>query len=167
MARAIVLHRMKSLTLLLAGPVLIGATVGAPLGWEHVIRRAVALPAVLIGMTVLLVPALYILLALAKSAPPASVFLGSAWSSMSTMGTVLLGFVLPYAFLTSSSESLAIHTRMAVMVVLLAVSMGLVGMYRSLMSGRAGNKLAWLFFVGWSLTGIALGAYVLGSTLAI
>jgi len=71
-------------------------------------------------MMVLLVPALYILMALATNAPPASVFLGAVWSSMRTMGTVLLGFVLPYAFLTSSTDSLVIHTSMASMVVFLA-----------------------------------------------
>mgnify|MGYP001210804561 CR=1 FL=1 len=98
---------IASLVMALAGPAAIGASIGLPNGAAPMLRQLLAIPAILVGTSLFMLPALYIASSLVGIAPSASSVLSSWIAAQRDAGVLLLGLAPACLFLLATSQSVA------------------------------------------------------------
>jgi hypothetical protein len=151
-------HWPLAVLLTVGGPVAVGAALGLPFGAKALLTEAAVVPAVVLGLTLLMVPALYIGTSLLGVAPPAGCALRAS-------GTVLLGLAPPTAFLLATTTDPRVVKLLAVAVVAGSVLCGLRILYLSMFHSRGTHLRALPVFVAWAFVCGAIGARLLTSTL--
>jgi hypothetical protein len=148
-----------------AGPVAVGAALGLPFGPRALLTEAAVVPAVVLGLTLLMVPALYIGTSLLGVAPPAASAVTTVGYALKASGTVLLGLAAPTAFLLATTSDPRVVRFLAVVVVAASVLCGLRILYLSMFHSRGTHLRALPVFVAWAFVCGAIGARLLTSTL--
>jgi len=147
------------------GPVAVGAALGLPFGPRALLIEAAVVPAVVLGLTLLMLPALYIGTSLLGVAPPAGATVTTVGCALRASGTVLLGLAAPTAFLLATTTDPRLVRLLAVVVVAASVLCGLRILYLSMFHSRGTHLRALPVFVAWAFVCGAIGARLLTSTL--
>ena len=154
----------SSALLAAAGPVAVGAAIGLPFGPFAVARQAIALPATIIGVAALVVPALYIGGALAGIAPPMKPFAGAVVAALRALGVCLLGLTPPAAFLIASNPGVEAAGLVGAGALVVAAAVALRTLYEGLFEPGRPLLHHKLLYVGWSgLTLLVGGLLHVGS----
>ena|SRR5579859_1345822 len=93
-----------SFALALAGPLVAGAVLGVPGGLAAVGTRSVGLVALVLGVSALTAPALYVGATLLQVAPEAGSWVGAGRRALASQGILLLGLTGPLLFLLATSS---------------------------------------------------------------
>lgn len=145
-----------SLLLIFIGPAAIGAALGLTEGPTILISRAAALPAVIVGVAALMLPALYIGSAFLGVAPKARAVARSSKEALKDMGIIFLGLAPPLIFLVAASMEGSTVRLLGSLVVGLGVALGLRALYVRLFDRRSFKAVG--LFAGWSLVCVGIGA---------
>lgn len=149
----------------IAGPAALGACVGLSLDPALAWIPAAALPAVVIGVTLLCAPTLYIGAAFAGVAPPPRVVVGGVGRTLADAGRVLAGLLPAIAFLAATASSPGTVRLLALGATALAALVGLRVLYRRLFTDHDGPT-ARLLFGTWALVYLGIGLHLLVTLLA-
>ena len=147
------------------GPVAVGAALGLPFGPRALLTEAAVVPAVVLGLTLLMLPALYIGTSLLGVAPPVGAAVTTVGCALRASGTVLLGLAPPTAFLLATTTDPRVVRLLALVVVAASVLCGLRILYLSMFHSRGTHLRALPVFVAWAFVCGAIGARLLTSTL--
>jgi hypothetical protein len=159
------------------GPVAIGVVVGWRSGLdaaedgvrsvgEQIALLAGVIPAVILGVALVTVPALYIGQTLAGRAPPAVRVVAAARKAVDACGTVCLGLAAPLAFLvaTAPPNERLLMLFLAELVVGCAVIVALLRMRRELYPEKAPIGAGILYW-GWASVAALIGGRLLETVL--
>jgi hypothetical protein len=138
------------------GPAACGAVLGLPAGPAKVAVLAVVVPAAVLGLAVLMVPALYVGATLAGVAPPARQVVKAAGDAITGCGIALLGLVPPTGFVVATANRSRGIWVVGLVVIGAAVIVGLARLYRELF-GEPARRAPFLFGT-WALVALGLGA---------
>ena len=128
--------------LALGGAAATGAILGLPEGPMVIGARALALPAILLGVAVVMVPPLYIASTTFGVAPPAARFLECTSDALRDGGRVLLGMAPALAFMVATSTIGETVWVLGNLVVVLAALLATRTLYLSLFFGGIGAEAA-------------------------
>jgi hypothetical protein len=148
-----------------AGPFALGVAVGLGSSLSAVLIGSLSLPAVLLGVALLLVPALYIVAALTGVAPPAREMLAQTAAAMRSGSIVLLGLAPALAFLATSSADKSIAPVLAMGALGCGALLGFRDLYRRMFTDLDEHQRALSVFVAWALVASGIGAKLVLSTL--
>jgi hypothetical protein len=140
----------------LGGPVAIGAIAGMQTGPFAIAHDAVAAPAIVLGVTALMIPALYIATAFAGIAPPARGFASGVGDGLRACGVALFGLAAPAAFLAATTGSAEAAAALSAASLVAAVLVGLRALYIRLFG--SGEIVHRMIFAAWSAMALLLGA---------
>lgn len=157
--------RLVTLLVAVAGPAAIGAVLGMPEGGLAMASGAAALPAILLGVTVLMLPALYISTSLLGAAPPAGATLAHLGRALWSTGTVLLGLAGPSAFLAATMGSRGTALALGALVTLGGALVGLRALFAGMFAGRAVATTGVVACAAWSLVAMTIGGRLFWDTL--
>ena len=150
---------LRRLPMAIAGPALVGAALGLPDGPAAVAARAALLPAIVLGVALIMLPALYIGAAFLGVAPSARSVVTAAGSALADTGTVFLGLAPALAFLVVASTRPASVELLGYLAVALAVVIGLRALYLRLFMERAARVVP--LFACWAAVSVGIGARLL------
>lgn len=156
----------RSTTMLasVGGPLILGAVIGLPFGTQSVLRQSVTLPLIVLGLALLMAPALYIGLSLVGAAPPATQVVRSVGRGLRAKGIVLAGLAPAAAFLVTTASHVIVTYALATLVLAGAALVGMRRVYRELFPDGASLARATALFVAWAVVSLLLGAQLLFST---
>lgn len=139
------------------GPAVIGAVIGLPGGPFSAAHEAVSIPALVFGVTLLMVPALYVATSMIGLAPAAQRFGRAVGAGLRATGISMLGFAAPAAFLiaTSTGSSGLPHV-IGGAVLCGSILIGLRALYRTLFPDRAAAKQV-VVYIAWSCLALVIG----------
>jgi hypothetical protein len=140
----------------IAGPALVGAALGLHAGPAELLARAATLPAIVVGVALLMLPALYIGAAFLGVAPRAGAVARSGVAALADTGVVMLGLAPSLLFLVAASTSAAAVSALALIVLALAVAIGLRALFARLFERRGAAAIG--LFACWSLVSAGIGA---------
>jgi hypothetical protein len=143
----------------LGGTTALGAVAGMAHGTSGMLSGALAVPAVVGGVTVLTLPALYIGSAFTGGAPAAAELLASAGRALRDLGVVALGLIPALIFLAATSEDPLASAWIGSGVLGLAALFGVRSLHQALGTGR--RLEARLLFLAWATLTVGLGARLL------
>ncbi len=157
------LHGVRQMTsidwiLASAGPVAIGAILGMQSGAPAIVEKSLALPLLLVGVAVIMLPALYIGISLIGAAPPARDVMRAVARGFRACGVILLGLTAPSAFLLATSQNGVLAALLGAAVVAVGAFAGLRVIFSDLVSRRSEPVLIAAVFALWSLVSLAIGA---------
>lgn len=159
------LTRWTSWLLAVGGPLVLGATLGVRFGIHKIVTEAAVLAGLMLGLTIMMAPALYIGLSLVGAAPPAARLAESVGSALRASGTVMAGLAPATAFLLSTTLSHVVVYILGVVAVAGAALAGLRALWLEL-DASPGTRLRALGVFGiWSLVSTGLGAHLFVSSL--
>jgi hypothetical protein len=87
------------------GPIALGAVIGSQLGPWTAAREAVLIPAIIVGLTAITVPALYIGMVATGSRVTAGGLARAVVRGLEAVGVTLLGLAAPLAFVLATSRA--------------------------------------------------------------
>jgi len=146
----------RGLPLALAGPALAGAALGLPHGPAALATRAALLPAIIVGVALIMLPALYIGAAFLGVAPNARSVISAAGSALADTGMVFLGLAPALLFLVAASTVTTTVVGLGYLTVALAVAIGLRALYLRLFTGNARRSVP--LFACWAMVSLGIGA---------
>ncbi|HEU5058558.1 MAG TPA: hypothetical protein VFU21_18625 [Kofleriaceae bacterium] len=141
----------------LAGPVAIGAAIGQSLGPFAAAHHAIALPATIVGVAALVVPALYIGGALTGAAPPMGAFASAIGRALRALGVCLLGFTPPAAFLVATNPGVEAAELVGAGILAVAAAIALRTLYDQLFAGGRPLLHHKLLYGLWSALTLIIG----------
>lgn len=151
----------KDWMLAVAGPAATGAAGGFPGGMVSLAAGAGQVPAVFVGVTVAMLPALYIALAMTGVAPPLARLPGVAGEALREAGIALLGLSPALVFLRATGTGVGLVFVAALLGALLAAR----AFWLRLALDRAGRGAAAVFGL-WALVACAIGLHFLAGSLS-
>lgn len=126
--------QLRGLFFILAGPGLLGAATGLEYGPVATLSRAIAMPTIIVGITLLMLPALYVGSSLVGAAPQLIPMLRSTHRALQEAGMVFVGFALPLAFLVAATTHHLSAELMGFAVTALGIMLGLRSLFHQLFS---------------------------------
>jgi hypothetical protein len=126
------------------------------------VSQSLLLPALVIGLTVALVPALYIGLSLSGSAPPAGEVAAAVGKALGAAGLVMIGLAPATLFLVASTRSTLLVNALTLLVVGGAAVLGLRRLSQLLFAGRNVGAAGALVYGAWASVALVLGGKLLG-----
>jgi hypothetical protein len=151
--------------LILGGPAVLGACVGMRAGLSSLLGYTLSLPALVLGVGAVMLPALYILAAFVGVAPSAKRVLRVASETLADLGRLLLGFVPALGFLTLSSQDPANAPVLGLLALGAATLLGLRALYLRLFAAKRRGLLSLALYLAWSSVCLGIGWHL--STLAL
>ncbi len=139
------------------GTALVGACAGLPYGVPHALAGAVSLAGLVLVMAALMVPALYISLALAGAAPPANQVASDALDGLYRMGILCLGLSPALAFLGTTSTSPDDAGVYATVALATGVCLGMERLYSSVTRDAQPTLMVGSLYAAWALVGMVIG----------
>ena len=146
--------------LILAGPTVLGLCLSLRPGTTW--TEAFSLPLVLLSVTAVMLPALYIGAGLLELAPRGQAVMNGAVEGLVRCSWACLGLAPAFAFLVGTSTSGVTAALMAFAFVAVAVALGLRGLF---LTTFGGGWRATSFFVVWSVVSLGIGTRLFISTL--
>jgi hypothetical protein len=147
--------RSRELALTVGGPAIVGALLALPFGLVATARGAAQLPAVLIGVTLLMLPALYICASLNGFQLTTRRLLEAGQTALYRMGLVLLGFAPALLFIGVSSETPKALLIVAPFAVRIAAAIGVRAIFPLVFEGSSGLKSK-VVFAAWAFVGLGI-----------
>ena len=162
--------RARDTLVAIGAPALVGACLGIPFGAAALAQTALALPAIFVGVGLLMTPALYIAAAFLGAAPSASEVAAAAGSTLKNAGVILLGLTPALAFLVATTNRPGTVLLLAHGVVGLTAVLALGMLFRRLFrrpdgAAACGKLRVSALFLAWSAVTLGLGWRMLLSTL--
>jgi hypothetical protein len=117
-----------------------------------------AAPAIVAGVLVVTLPALYIGSAASGSAPPAGTLIAAGLRGLAALGLVLAGLAGPALFLAATSEGSQVGPAVVTLSYAVAGLFGLGVLRGALFAGQAWSLRRELLFVGWATLALLIGA---------
>lgn len=151
--------------LALGGPALLGLALGMPFGLRALLVEAGLMVAIVVGLTVLMLPALYIATTLMGTAPSAQRMGAASIAALRSGGTLLLGLTPASLFLIATSQTALVVWVLGFLVLGASQLTALRWLYSDLLSGSARRTRVMPVFVVWSLVSMGLGAHLFARTL--
>ena len=148
------------------GPLALGAVLGLGAGARAIFAQSLLLPCLVVGLSLSLVPTLYIGLSLAGGAPPALAVLGELRKGLTSTGMVMAGLSPAIAFLVVASEEPSSSLPLGIAVAGGAALVGLRQLFRGLLAATPNRERFSLIFVPWTLIALALGTDLFVALLA-
>ena len=155
----------KQLLMMAAGPAVIGVCIGLRSG--SVLQSTLALPLTIIGVSMLMTPALYIGSAVIDAAPTLQETVSAMRHALGAMGLVFLGLAPALAFLVSSTSDIHTADLVAHGALAIGVFVGLRTLFARAAWPAARRAQAGLLFVLWSLLTIGIGSHLLHAQLGV
>ena len=149
----------------LAGPIALGAVLGLGAGVRTMLTQSVLLPCLIVGLTLSLVPALYIGLSLTGSAPPPWKGAAVVAKALVASGIVMAGLSPAVSFLVVSASARGYDRDLGFLVAGSAALVGMRQLASGLLESTPRRERSMLVFAAWSLVALSLGADLLGSVL--
>ena len=165
MTRSKALNHGRTALLALGGPALLGAALGMPFGLSRLLSEAAIVPAIVVGLSVFMIPALYIATTLIGAAPSADQVGASAASSLRAGGTLLVGLAPATLFLIATSQTRAMVWVLGFLVLAAAMVASLRILFSDLFTAQAARVRALPVFLIWALVSFGLGALLFGRSL--
>lgn len=137
-----------------AGPASLGAVLAARLADP---APLIALPAIVLGVTALTVPALYIATAATGVAPPAHRMARAIGHALAALGVVLLGLAGPLALLAATGGAPGVGLGLGAAALTVAALFGLAALHRALFAGRVTSLVTDGLFVTWAAVALVIG----------
>jgi hypothetical protein len=157
--------RARTLALVLGGPALLGAALGMRFGLRPLLAEAALVVAIVVGVSVMMVPALYIGAAQFGVAPSAGRVVVAAVAALRASGTLLLGLAPASLFLLATSQSALLSWVLGFLVLGASQLVALRTLY-ALIAPENGRRLRALpVFVLWSVVALGLGAQLFARSL--
>lgn len=147
------------------GPAAVGVALALNATLSTALMHAVAFPTVIVGVAMLMVPALYIGVTILDRSPTAHAITTGLSAALRDTGLILLGFALPVAFVVRCAGPGSTMLAVGLGVVAFALAVGLLTLHGALFRGRGRRMQA--LFAGWSLIGVAIGARLLALVLTL
>lgn len=138
-----------------AGPVALGGVLATRLAS---VEPVIALPAIVLGVTAVTVPALYIATAATGSAPSAERMATAVGRALGAIGLVLLGLAAPLWFLVATSSKIITGVALGSAALAAAALFGLAALYRTLFAGQVPSLVRDGLFLTWALVAMVIGA---------
>ena len=157
--------RATSLLVAVGGPLVLGATLGVPFGVRKILTDSVLLPGLVIGLTLMMAPALYIGMSLVGAAPPASRVGTAVGRALRAGGIVMAGLSPATAFLLSTTLSHAFVYVFGVLAVGGATLAALRALWGELVTEPDKRLRAIPVFGIWSAVSLGLGLHLFISML--
>ena len=151
----------RDMALLLAGPAAVGFCLGLRAGIVPALTFALVLPAVLVGVTLITTPALYIGAAFAGLAPPAKQVVPAVGCGLRDTGLSLLGLAPALLFLTSTSNDPTTVSLVGKGVLLFATGLGLFQLYRHIFGSAAAPARTLPLFAVWGIACLGIGGHLI------
>jgi hypothetical protein len=142
-----------------AGPVALGGVLATRLAS---VEPVIALPAIVLGVTAVTVPALYIATAATGSAPSAERMASAVGRALAAIGLVLLGLATPVWFLVATSSEMFTAVALGSATLAAAALFGLAALYRTLFTGQVPSLVRDGLFLTWALVALVIGARLYG-----
>ena len=140
-----------------AGPMLIGACLNMRHGALSMLEGAVALPAIMIGVALLMAPALYIGAAFLGVAPSARDTLATLTAGLGDAGLCLVGAAPALAFLIATSTGWVSALLLGHLIVAVSLLLSLRTLFRRLFGGGERRGRALLLLLGWTVVAFGIG----------
>ena len=156
--------RVSRVMFAVGGPVVIGAILGLPHAPEGIGRGALVIPAILLGVGLATLPALYIGCSLAGVAPPARDVATAALRAARNGGVVFAGLALPLAFLIASASGGGVVPVLGMMAISVGGFAALRAIWRDLFAidpSRRARQDAGAIFGVWAVLALAIGGRLL------
>ena len=144
----------------LGGPILLGATLGIPFGLGCVFKQAATVPAALVGVGALMIPALYIVTSLIGVAPPAQQVVRAATSALRSSGTIMLGLAPATVFLMATSRTELAALILGMLIAGVSMFAAFRGLFSDLFACSGVRPRAVPVFLLWSGVSLGLGAHL-------
>lgn len=155
----------RSLALGIGGPAVIGAALGLAEGPAGLAARAAELPAIVLCIGLVMLPALYIGAAFLGLSPEPKAVAAAARDSIAAVGTVLLGLAPALAFLVAASTRPPAARLLGWLVLGAAALIGVRALYVRLFERVEAR--AFVLFAAWSAVGLGIGARLLVEVLPL
>lgn len=159
------MHEARSLTLPAAaalGPIALGAVIGAKVSPMVALREAALVPAIVIGLTVATVPALYIATVATGSRLTIGQLARAVVRGLEGLGIVLLGLAGPLAFLVATTAYPKLGVLLGAVALAVAAGLGMRRMRAAMVESDAVPRAASLIDAGlfliWGSVAAVLGA---------
>jgi hypothetical protein len=149
--------RPTSLLLAVLGPTLLGAALGMKTGLGSMALCASVLPAIVLGVALLMAPAFYIGASLLGRSPSSTELARATGLGLRACGTTLLGLLPPTLFLLSTASKGAGAAWLCALALACASLVGTRRLYAEIYPQHQAGFLGWVFFAGWSLLSLGIG----------
>jgi hypothetical protein len=151
------INRSKDPLVALGGPALVGAIVGARGGTAAFARDVLLVPGVIGGVTLLMLPALYIGASLVATAPAPAALARTVGRALAACGVLLLGLAAPAAFLLATIKG---EDAAWIVGALVLASGGLAALrvvYVEVLDAERASVGMLALFTGWAIVALAMG----------
>ena len=147
-------ERLAGLGLVAVGAAAVGWICRLPGGALAAAESSLATPAIVVGVCIILAPALYIGMSLAGAQTNAATFVGALLKSWRASGLVALGLTPPLLFLVATTRSEVVALGFGVLALACAMFIGLVALAKE--AGEHSGA-SYICFVLWSAAALAVG----------
>lgn len=141
----------------LAGPALLGACAGFPAGVGSAVHQGTAVPMALLGVTAMMVPALYIGASFAGIAPSARRMARATSGTLRDMGRVCLGLTPALAFMAATGHDPSTATVFGILALGAVALLGMRALYLRLFAGQPRRLATLPLYLIWSLVSLGIG----------
>jgi hypothetical protein len=145
----------------IGGPALIGLAIGMPSGARTLLAQAAVVPAIVLGISVFMIPALYIGTTLIGAAPPAVRVARSSAAALQGAGTLLLGLAPASLFLIATSQTHALAWVLGLLVLGAGALVFLRTLFLDAFETSAARLRALPVFLVWAAVCLGLGGSLL------
>lgn len=149
---------IRDVAIACAGPVATGLCIGIAQGGSAMVECAAIVPAITLGVSGIMVPALYIGGAYLGPVPSANAFLAANLKALRDAGLVLLGLAAPLAFLVATTLHPYTSLAFGAAALALACLVGMRSLLAALRRADGMSSAAALLFGVWCICFLAIGA---------
>jgi hypothetical protein len=136
-----------------------------PFGLPRLLFEAAMVTAIVVGLSVFMIPALYIATTLVGAAPSAQQVGSSAACALRAGGTLLLGLAPATVFLIATSETRLLVWILGFLALALAMLASLRILFSELFTTASARLRALPVFLIWAAVSLGLGAHLFARTL--
>jgi hypothetical protein len=167
MEQSVTQDRVMGAVQTLAGPALLGACAGFPAGAGSAVHQGAAVPVALLGVTAMMVPALYIGASFAGVAPSARRMARATTGTLRDMGRVSLGLAPALAFMAATSQDDSTATVFGFMALGAVALLGLRALYLRLFAAQGRRLASTALYAAWSLVSLGIGWQLMSLALEV
>jgi hypothetical protein len=165
MTKTLWIPTVRMVATAMGGSLALGAILGLPMGPQALLRMALALPLVLLGVGIICAPALCIGGGLLDRDFSLLSTVTAFGAGLQATGYALLGFVPVALFLASTGEDGPKGSLPVVGLISTAVLLGLARLWSALTMAPAARPRILLLFLGWSVVSLGIGGILMARIL--
>lgn len=152
---------LASALIAVAGPSAAGVAIGMPLGTRQMLIHAAVVPGIVVGVTLFMIPALYIASTLAGVSPPADCVARAALCGLRSTGVLLLGLSPALLFLLSTTPVGFVSLLLIAAVLAAAAVAGMRALYKMLFDSAERAARSIPVFAAWAVVCFGLATHLM------